>query len=140
MIFTKGIYNSTPKIRISACTRIARQSPAVARYPLNRGGVVHGIYTTHSFIKCIAVAAYAIIIPNAGMSTSMLVAKMKKAAQADGVEVSIEAKSLADAKKEIQEANIVLLGPQIRYELENVKKLAGSVPVEAIDMRDYGML
>ena len=53
---------------------------------------------------------------------------------------SIEAKSLADAKKEIQEANIVLLGPQIRYELENVKKLAGSVPVEAIDMRDYGMM
>ena len=77
---------------------------------------------------------------NAGMSTSMKKTKMKKAAQADGVEVSIEAKSLADAKKEIQEANIVLLGPQIRYELENVKKLAGSVPVEAIDMRDYGMM
>ena len=81
-----------------------------------------------------------LLVCNAGMSTSMLVAKMKKAAQADGVEVSIEAKSLADAKKEIQEANIVLLGPQIRYELENVKKLAGSVPVEAIDMRDYGMM
>ena len=79
-----------------------------------------------------------LLVCNAGMSTSMLVAKMKKAAQADGVEVSIEAKSLADAKKEIQEANIVLLGPQIRYELENVKKLAG--PVEAIDMRDYGMM
>ena len=77
-----------------------------------------------------------LLVCNAGMSTSMLVAKMK----ADGVEVSIEAKSLADAKKEIQEANIVLLGPQIRYELENVKKLAGSVPVEAIDMRDYGMM
>ena len=73
-----------------------------------------------------------LLVCNAGMSTSMLVAKMKKAAQADGVEVSIEAKSLADA--------IVLLGPQIRYELENVKKLAGSVPVEAIDMRDYGMM
>ena len=57
-----------------------------------------------------------LLVCNAGMSTSMLVAKMKKAAQADGVEVSIEAKSLADAKKEIQEANIVLLGPQIRYE------------------------
>ena len=64
-----------------------------------------------------------LLVCNAGMSTSMLVAKMKKAAQADGVEVSIEAKSLADAKKEIQEA-----------------KLAGSVPVEAIDMRDYGMM
>ena len=45
-----------------------------------------------------------LLVCNAGMSTSMLVAKMKKAAQADGVEVSIEAKSLADAKKEIQEA------------------------------------
>ena len=44
-----------------------------------------------------------LLVCNAGMSTSMLVAKMKKAAQADGVEVSIEAKSLADAKKEIQE-------------------------------------
>ena len=43
-----------------------------------------------------------LLVCNAGMSTSMLVAKMKKAAQADGVEVSIEAKSLADAKKEIQ--------------------------------------
>ena len=64
-----------------------------------------------------------LLVCNAGMSTSMLVAKMKKAAQADGVEVSID-----------------LLGPQIRYELENVKKLAGSVPVEAIDMRDYGMM
>ena len=34
----------------------------------------------------------------------------------------------------------MLLGPQIRYELNNVKKIAGSVPVEAIDMRDYGMM
>lgn len=32
-----------------------------------------------------------LLVCNAGMSTSMLVAKMKKAAQADGVEVSIEA-------------------------------------------------
>ena len=84
-----------------------------------------------------------LLVCNAGMSTSMLVAKMKKAAQADGVEVSIEAKSLADAKKEIQEANIVLLGPQIRYELENVKKLAGSAKssyIEAIQKAKKGDL
>ena len=36
--------------------------------------------------------------------------------------------------------HIVLLEPQIRYELSNVKKIAGSVPVEAIDMKDYGMM
>ena len=81
-----------------------------------------------------------LLVCNAGMSTSMLVAKMKKAAEAENMDVSIEAKSLSEAKAEISEADIVLLGPQIRYELNNVKKIAGSVPVEAIDMRDYGMM
>lgn len=81
-----------------------------------------------------------LLVCNAGMSTSMLVAKMKKAAEAKGADVSIEAKSLSEAKAEISVADIVLLGPQIRYELDNVKKVAGSVPVEAIDMRDYGMM
>ncbi len=81
-----------------------------------------------------------LLVCNAGMSTSMLVAKMKKAAEMKNVEVSIEAKSLSEAKKEIAEVDIVLLGPQIRYELSNVKKIAGSVPIEAIDMKDYGMM
>lgn len=81
-----------------------------------------------------------LLVCNAGMSTSMLVAKMKKAAETKGVDVSIEAKPLSEAKKEIAEVDIVLLGPQIRYELNNVKKIAGSVPVEAIDMKDYGMM
>lgn len=81
-----------------------------------------------------------LLVCNAGMSTSMLVAKMRKAAEKDGIEVSIEAKPLSDAKAQIQETDIVLLGPQIRYELENVRKIAGSTPVEAIDMKDYGMM
>ena len=44
-----------------------------------------------------------LLVCNAGMSTSMLVAKMKKAAEMKKVEVSIEAKSLSEAKKEIAE-------------------------------------
>lgn len=81
-----------------------------------------------------------LLVCNAGMSTIMLVAKMKKAAEEKNAEVEIEAKSLSEAKKEIAAVDIVLLGPQIRYELANVKKMAGSVPVEAIDMKDYGMM
>lgn len=81
-----------------------------------------------------------LLVCNAGMSTSILVSKMKKAAEAKGVDVSIEAKALSVAKKEIAEMDIILLGPQIRYELNNVKKIAGSVPVEAIDMKDYGAM
>lgn len=81
-----------------------------------------------------------LLVCNAGMSTSMLVKKMQQAAQEMKVEVSIEAKSLAEAKKEIETADIVLLGPQIRYELDNVKKIAGTTPVENINMMDYGMM
>lgn len=81
-----------------------------------------------------------LLVCNAGMSTSMLVKKMQDSAKELNVEASIEAKSLADAKKEITEADIVLLGPQIRYELDNVKKVAGTTPVEAINMMDYGMM
>lgn len=81
-----------------------------------------------------------LLVCNAGMSTSMLVTKMKKAAEESKVEVEIEAKSLSEAKKEIETVDIVLLGPQIRYEMANVKKIAGSTPVEAIDMKDYGMM
>lgn len=49
-------------------------------------------------------------------------------------------KTIIIGKGEIEKADIVLLGPQIRYELNNVKKIAGSVPVEAIDMKDYGAM
>lgn len=81
-----------------------------------------------------------LLVCNAGMSTSMLVMKMQKAAEAKGLDVSIEAKALTVAKNEIPGVDIVLLGPQIRYELNNVKKIAGNVPVEAIDMMAYGMM
>lgn len=77
-----------------------------------------------------------LLVCNAGMSTSMLVKKMQLSAE----ERSIEAKSLTEAKKNLQEVDVILIGPQIRYELENVKSLAGDVPVAAIDMRDYGMM
>ena len=81
-----------------------------------------------------------LLVCNAGMSTSMLVAKMKKAAEELQVEVGIEAKSLSEAKDFVKEADMVLLGPQIRYEKANVQKMAGRVPVEAIEMRDYGLM
>lgn len=81
-----------------------------------------------------------LLVCNAGMSTSMLVKKMQSSAEERSIEAHIEAKSLTEAKKNLQEADVILIGPQIRYELENVKSLAGNVPVAAIDMRDYGMM
>ena len=62
---------------------------------------------------------------NAGMSTSMLVKKMQSSAEERSIEAHIEAKSLTEAKKNLQEADVILIGPQIRYELENVKREKG---------------
>lgn len=81
-----------------------------------------------------------LLVCNAGMSTSLLVKKMQNEASAQNLDVEIEAKSLTEAKKNLGEANCILIGPQIRYELNNVKALAGNVPVDAINMQDYGLV
>lgn len=81
-----------------------------------------------------------LLVCNAGMSTSMLVKKMQKVAEEKGIEVHIEAKPVVEAKMNLNGLDIILLGPQIRYEQENLQKVAGDTPVVPIDMRDYGMM
>ena len=80
-----------------------------------------------------------LLICNAGMSTSMLVKKMQESAQEQGLDLEVEAQSLTEAKKHLEDYQVILLGPQIRYELANVTA-ANGLPVAAIDMRDYGMM
>lgn len=76
---------------------------------------------------------------NAGMSTSMLVTKMREAATKQGFVCEINAYPLSEAEKLGNEADCVLLGPQVRYELKRVQGML-KVPVEAIDPVAYGMM
>ncbi|MDO4912616.1 MAG: PTS sugar transporter subunit IIB [Lactobacillus sp.] len=80
----------------------------------------------------------------AGMSTSMLVAKMEDAAKADGIEAKIFACPASEADEKIAQENVsvVLLGPQVSYLLSSFKeKLADkNIPVEVINMQAYGMM
>ncbi len=80
-----------------------------------------------------------VLLCAAGMSTSMLVTKMKKAADEQGYEVDINAYPVAEAKTRGEGADIVLLGPQVRFNLAKVKEQV-ACPVEAIDMAAYGMM
>ena len=77
----------------------------------------------------------------AGMSTSLLVSKMKKAAENDNVDVKIFATAASDADNQLESENpdILMLGPQVRY-LESNFKNKLSIPVEVINMQDYGMM
>ena len=81
-----------------------------------------------------------LLVCNAGISTSILVSKMKKAAQAQGIDVSIQVKSMTGVKDVIQDMDIVLLAPQIGYEQKKLQDLAGDMPVEKVDVRDFGIL
>ena len=76
----------------------------------------------------------------AGMSTSLLVNKMKAEAEKKGADYEIAAYSLNDAPKYAPEADVILIGPQVRFALEKLKKEYPDKPSEAIDMRAYGLM
>lgn len=76
----------------------------------------------------------------AGMSTSLLVNKMKAEAEKKGADYEIAAYSLNDAPKHAPEADVILIGPQVRFALEKLKKEYPDKPIEAIDMRSYGLM
>jgi PTS system cellobiose-specific IIB component len=81
------------------------------------------------------------LVCNAGMSTSILVRKMQEAAKKEGVDAHIEAFSVEVLDQHVDEADCVLLGPQIRHMLADVKKVIdGKCPVDVIPMQDYGMI
>lgn len=76
----------------------------------------------------------------AGMSTGMLVDKMKKYAQETGYECEVSAHPLTELETIKEGANIILLGPQVRFNLPKVKESCPGIVVEAIDMMAYGRM
>ncbi|MDI3411549.1 PTS sugar transporter subunit IIB [Bacillus sonorensis] len=81
-----------------------------------------------------------LLVCAAGMSTSLLVNKMKKHAEQMEEDIEIIALPVSEAGTMIAESDIVLLGPQVRYQKSQVESMAGDTPVAVIDMRDYGTM
>lgn len=75
----------------------------------------------------------------AGMSTSIMVQKMQEAAAAQQYDRKIAAYSISELNTYGPDADIILLGPQIRFNLNKVRKQLPDKIFEAIDMRAYGM-
>ena len=84
------------------------------------------------------------LICAAGMSTSLLVTKMEKAAKDAGDDVEIFALPLSEGGKMINTVDCILLGPQVRYAKSEVEKLieetGKDIPLDVIEMKDYGMM
>lgn len=79
---------------------------------------------------------------SAGMSTSMVVQRMEKAAVQLGVEARIQAVGMEEFNDSISDYDCCLLGPQIKYKLNDFQARAAEYhkPVTVINTMDYGML
>src|SRR3954467_15741335 len=78
----------------------------------------------------------------AGMSTSLLVTKMEAYSKEQGLEGKIWAVGADDVKNHIDDADVLLLGPQVRYLLSQFKKVGEEkgIPVDSINPVHYGMM
>ena len=84
------------------------------------------------------------LVCSAGMSTSLLVTKMQKAAEAKGIDSDIFAVAASDADNNLanKDVDVLLLGPQVRFMKADFEKRLEpkGIPLDVINMADYGMM
>ena len=84
------------------------------------------------------------LVCSAGMSTSLLVTKMQKAAEAKGIDSDIFAVSASDADNNLanKDVDVLLLGPHVRFMKADFEKRLEpkGIPLDVINMADYGMM
>lgn len=81
-----------------------------------------------------------ILLCGAGLSTSLLAKKMGLEAQKQQLGIEVKAIAYSDAEGILEDADLYLLGPQIEYYLERLKKTVTNRPVAVVDMTIYGMM
>lgn len=83
-----------------------------------------------------------LLVCNLGMSTSLLVEKLKEAAKAQGLEVDVDAVPFDKVVLYANSIDILLLGPQVRYLVPKFRDQYGDKisVIEAMNMSDYALL
>lgn len=82
------------------------------------------------------------LVCSAGMSTSLLVTKMKEAAEKQNIAVNIWSTGQDQGMKEMGKADVLLVGPQIQFVMSKFEKVAEqyNVKVAGIDPVAYGKI
>ncbi len=85
---------------------------------------------------------YITLVCAAGMSTSMLMSKMKESANKQGIEVFVTAMSESSFASYKEPTDVLLLGPQVGYLLDKMKAAyePKGIKVAVVNMMDYGMM
>ncbi len=83
-----------------------------------------------------------LLLCDAGMSTSMMVKKMKEAAEKKGIEAEIDAIGIDKFQDNLDKYDVFLLGPQVKYKKPELEKIASGVgkKIDVINTMDYGMM
>lgn len=79
-----------------------------------------------------------ILLCSDGMSTSLIARKMQEEAKAKNYEATVSAHGMSELMTLVSDADCILLGPQVRFNLKKVQKAAGDIPCDCIDMMSYG--
>lgn len=84
------------------------------------------------------------LVCSAGMSTSLLVTKMQKSAEEQGLDAEIFAIGAGEVDNTLssKDVDVLMLGPQVRFMKDQFEKKVADkgIPVEVINMQDYGMV
>lgn len=85
---------------------------------------------------------YITLVCAAGMSTSILMARMQESAKKQGIEAKIIAMSESKFEEYEEPTEVLLLGPQIEYLADDIKEQyePKGIKVAVINMMDYGTL
>ena len=79
-----------------------------------------------------------LICCNLGMSSSILMKRIREAAQRRGIDLTIAAVANADIRDEKEKWDVCLVGPQLVYAVANIKTQLG-IPVASVEPRVYAM-
>lgn len=79
-----------------------------------------------------------LLVCAAGLSTSILMKKLEKYAEQNGIELDIDAVGIGEYQETCADYDVLLLGPQVSYQLNTVKQGSGK-PTAVIPAQDYGM-
>lgn len=83
-----------------------------------------------------------LLVCSSGMSTSMLMREMQKAADGQGLPFVISSAGTAGIEDEIRRADAILLAPQVRHRFESFSEMAREAgkPIQIVPPEIYGRL
>ncbi|MBS7009445.1 PTS sugar transporter subunit IIB [Anaerostipes sp.] len=81
-----------------------------------------------------------LLVCNAGMSTGIMRLKLEEEAKKRGVDAKVNAIPMVELEDHKEGTDAILLGPQIRFALDDIQKSAEGIPAMVIAPQDFGSM